>query len=450
MTLHLISVLFWCLHVKSTEKCGNTSRGVKVTLHDPPGQEMSKKVFEANIGEPVLVTGPCGGRLMGRLWDGATGSVWWEGEHGMCNFPGIYMLHTGELAVIFASHIDAVIPEATASAMCISKDGGVTWSPRIPRGAMLGPSGILKDGRLFFLEYNSFAAEKDEANTFVTRAHWFSDGFAREEVQTVTIHLDRKYDLNWHQFDSYPFGNPPGKLRDQLGPTFSRNVLYLEDGSLIGCCEGFFLEDRRDHPSSPHPFELYRHTSTRLTLIRSTDEGKSWHSYSTICTWKDLEPIGLGDVGPGECTMARLADGRLLSVFRTEGPLAQCWSSDEGKTWSAPEEIPFSKKGGVAIDPKLMLLSNGLLACAGSGPCYGLQGPARTRAAAGYTRHAWIQFSVDGTGREWSHHTLVMKAEPSLTGTVGCVEIEPCKLLYVCDNGGSKYIYAVTIEARKK
>jgi hypothetical protein len=406
--------------------------------------------LEIAVGEPALVTGPVGGHQMMRIWDRDSGTVWWEGEGALCGFPGIYRLPSGELVVIFSSQVDSNIPEAASSAMCISKDGGRAWSPRIPRGPYLGASGILKDGRLFFLEYHCFSEKEDDARNFITRGHWFSDGFEREEIETVRIHLDRDYDLNWHQFDSFPFGNPPGKLRNRLGPALVRNILYLSDGSLIAGCEGFFMDDRRDHPGTPHPFELYRHTSARLTLIRSTDEGKTWHSYSTICTWKDLAPIGCDNVAPGECTMARLRDGRLLALFRTEGPLAKCWSDDDGKTWSRPEAIPFSEKGGVAIDPKLLVLSNGVLACVGSGPHYDFEGPPETRAAAGYTRHAWIQFSLDGTGGEWSHHTLVMKADPAMTGTVGAVEIEPGKLMYACDNGGSTYIYAIPVEVRRK
>ena len=66
--------------------------------------------------------------------------------------------------------------------------------------------------------------------------------------------------------------------------------------------------------------------------------------------------------------MERLADGRLLMVFRDwsgspRGQLAITVSSNDGRNWSTPVAMKGAK-GSVdphAVEPKLFLLSNGVL-----------------------------------------------------------------------------------------
>jgi hypothetical protein len=90
-----------------------------------------------------------------------------------------------------------------------------------------------------------------------------------------------------------------------------------------------------------------------LEFYRSGDQGKTWEFYSTL----GEKPRGLS-----EASIVPLKDGRWLMVIR-EGygrlPGVRCYSSDEGKTWSKPEELPFGVHGrtcaGLLSDGRVMM-----------------------------------------------------------------------------------------------
>ena len=152
----------------------------------------------------------------------------------------------------------------------------------------------------------------------------------------------------------------------------------------------------------------------RALLLRSRDEGKSWIQYSTIAAVEpDEKPWpGMGDAGPSETGMVRLADSRLYAIFRTSsnGFMAHAWSSDDGKTWTRPVSTPFK---GVA--PRTRRLSSGVLACT-----YGRPGPVT------------IMFSMDGTGEKWSHVTELF--DGMSTRYTDLIEVEPGRVLVVYDS----------------
>jgi len=108
----------------------------------------------------------------------------------------------------------------------------------------------------------------------------------------------------------------------------------------------------------------------------------------------------------------RLRDGRFFVMFRTgsDGLLGTAWSSDEGRTWTTPTLIPF--KG---VEPRVRLLSNGVLACSTGRP-----GPVT------------MMFSLDGTGKTWSHATEIFS--DMSTRYTEFVELSPGKLFLVHDS----------------
>ena len=122
---------------------------------------------------------------------------------------------------------------------------------------------------------------------------------------------------------------------------------------------------------------------------------------------------GYQNQGCEEASLVRLADGRLLSIFSHQEPGGSClqsWSSDEGGTWTRP--VPA---GVGSVLPKLLLLSNGVLACS-----YGRPG-------------VHLMFSLDGTGREWTHHTEVPLEGRASTCYTDMLEMEPGEILLVFD-----------------
>jgi hypothetical protein len=132
--------------------------------------------------------------------------------------------------------------------------------------------------------------------------------------------------------------------------------------------------------------------------------------------WRILAPISVmdspgfrGAEGANEATLARLRDGRLMCVYRTGGwhppqPFAQSFSSDDGRTWSAPEPMPAGESfiAPMAVQPSLVAMPSGPLLVAGGRP--------------------GMRFWIDptGTATQWHHldvqlhHTWCVPDEPIL------------------------------------
>jgi hypothetical protein len=150
-----------------------------------------------------------------------------------------------------------------------------------------------------------------------------------------------------------------------------------------------------------------RNNTVRMShLMRSTDEGKTWNYFSTV--------------GPGgEPAVCRLSDTEQTAVIRGDrnSRMKQMFSHDSGKTWSKPIELEVGK-----VLPDLVLMSNGVLACAYGRPA------------------SCLMFSLDG-GKTWpSHHVISEKVGFNYTSIR---EISPGKLLYIHD---APKMNAVTVD----
>jgi len=382
--------------------------------------------LQVKPGKPVLVT-----------------SAESTGGH-VSNFPSIAKLPTGELIVFFGSCADETQPEREFGGFSISKDGGMTWSRRINRTLWMASHIVLDDGRLLLLEYHTWTEEKDDPRNFVTYAHFYSDGFDREEIRKIRIRLDRDYFLKWTELSSNKLLTPIGKLAYQMGPNFNNAIVKAKDGSLLATAYGIFMDDRRKYKKIER-YEMYEHCAFRSFLVQSKDGGLTWDYYSTISTWQDVEHLNPPNTawtieGPNETSMVRLKDGRLMAYCRAGG---QTYSSDDGKTWTKPISYVLDtggrsgKFGAVGVQPRLLLLSNGVLALAGGGSREDYPG-----------RQNLIMFSADGTGKKWSHHTLIGDPTKLTTGYPDMVEVEPNKILYVWDDNGGTELWCVPIEVK--
>jgi len=384
--------------------------------------------LEVQVGQPVLVTST-------------------EATGASSNFPTVGRLPTGELIVFFGSCADETQPERQFGGFCISKDGGKTWSRRFNRIGWVASHIVLDDGRLLVLEYDTWTKYPDKPREFISYAHYYSDGFDREEVRKINIRLDRDYFLRWSELSPNKLLTPLGKLAYQMGPKFNNSIVKSKDGSLLATAYGIFMEDRRKYKKIKG-CEMYEYVAYRAFLLRSKDNGLTWQYYSTISTWQDVEHLNPPSTawtieGPNETSMVRLKDGRLLAYSRSGG---QTYSSDEGKTWTKPISYILEtggrsgKFGAVGVQPRLLLLSNGVLALAGGGTHQDYPG-----------RQNLIMFSLDGKGEKWSHHTLIGEpTKPNHTGYPDIVEVEPGKLLYVYDEESAHQIWCVPIEVRLK
>jgi len=244
---------------------------------------------------------------------------------------------------------------------------------------------------------------------------WRSDDNGRtfEGPFEVPIHFPQE------AFPSIPPHFPEGTVTRVVWPIHGRrhvgrisanfNLNYetvqLDNGDLLCTANGRLEENEK----------------SRAVLLKSTDGGLSWSYLATMAYDPDMDrelPPGQHYGGFGEVSLALLPDGELFSVMRTGSGkvMQQTRSSDQGRTWSEPV-----KTGVIGVLPRLIQMSNGVLACS-----YG-------RSLYPPSLKSEVMFSVDG-GRTWTDHTTVWYG-PS-TGYTSILEVNPGELLYVYDTHG--------------
>ncbi|MBI4558190.1 MAG: exo-alpha-sialidase [Candidatus Hydrogenedentes bacterium] len=240
------------------------------------------------------------------------------------------------------------------AALCLSRDGGKSWS-RVRDIDSYGPvSTPLAAGRILFMPYETWPispADKRNAvadGTIVTLA---DDGSLTAQPTPVK-YLSFPQDLaDYHVGEVYLFVNG--------------NILSLKDRRLFATVYGKFAGDTKDSVWS----------------VTSADHGFTWQFQSVVASGKDLTNL---TEGANESHTARLADGRLLTVYRTGSDYHKSYSSDEGETWSAPEPMP----GVFRVEPQLVRLENGVLLLSG-----GRQG-------------LYLWACTDGEGKKWEQFNL--------------------------------------------
>jgi hypothetical protein len=148
---------------------------------------------------------------------------------------------------------------------------------------------------------------------------------------------------------------------------------------------------------------------TNFAVI-SEDGGFTWRFLSTVA-----RPEGDADVaeGPDESNTVRLADGRLLCVYRVGSGLEyrKSYSADAGRTWTRPQVV----EGAWSVEPQLVRLRNGLILLSGGRPGLLLWGCA------------------DGEGDRWEpvnlaeHHNALFPDSSLRYSDVFCQAKEPCE-----------------------
>jgi hypothetical protein len=142
--------------------------------------------------------------------------------------------------------------------------------------------------------------------------------------------------------------------RDAFG--FTGEVLKRKNGEFIGMLYGKYIGDAYYH----------------LVSVSSRD-GKNWKYLSTIAT-PAIIPRGWGGEGPCEASLARLKDGRLMSIFRIGSgrTFSQAWSDDDGKTWTKPRidaigdaSLLMKNENVRSVQPSMVVLKDGtvVLSC---------------------------------------------------------------------------------------
>ena len=281
----------------------------------------------------------------------------------------------------------------------ISTDTGKTWSNTGWPGdsACLG---VLSDGTVLAMGYinnvRRMAPGKFSYPRWVSRDNW----------KTWEGPLDTPVSI------PRATGGTGDGMEAFHGPLFWRSLLELPEGRLVATMYGYFEGDTVPITGFKRVegFNKYR-----TLLVESKDRGASWEFLATIA----YDPA-IGQESFCEPALARLSDGQLVCIMRTgytNDPMYISYSRDGGRTWTKPVST-----GLTGVDPRLLVLSNGLLACA-----YGV------KEYDGNRRERRLMFSRDG-GKTWFRDTIVFAGYGG--SYPDAVELEPGKLLYVYDVDG--------------
>src|SRR5262249_5677966 len=162
------------------------------------------------------------------------------------------------------------------------------------------------------------------------------------------------------------------------GFVFNGQTVALKDGNYLATLYGNFKDTKR-----------------YCLMAAASPDGVHWKIRATVadenCKLKGTE-------GPCEAALCRLKDGRLMCVFRLASnvPYGQCFSSDEGKTWT--EAVAMA--GPFSVEPSLAVMKDGAVVLSGGRP--GL----------------FVWFNADGTGKTWqridlqANHNACVPKEP--------------------------------------
>jgi len=291
------------------------------------------------LSQPVLVA-----RSKGHLW-----------------FPTLVPVGGNELLGILSDMPD-VHTDRPTGLITWSRDGGLTWSePRRGPYADCAPLRLPNGDLLLLSNYLYSRADGDYIGCDrITRGARSAEALADGVAIT-----------NWPR----PLRGGPHGL---AGFGFTGQTVALSDGGCLATLYGHFEGAQR----------------YSLVAAQSAD-GRHWSIRSVIADDKcALE----GSEGPCEAALCRLEDGRLMCVFRNSSnvPYGQCWSEDEGGTWTTP----VASAEAHSVQPSLAVMHDGIVAMSGGRP------------------GIFLWFSPDGTGKDWqaidvrAHHNECCPGDP--------------------------------------
>jgi sialidase-1 len=220
----------------------------------------------------------------------------------------------------YPSHFD----QTARASLVRSTDNGASWHSLVNPDNMGGNGTTinqLSDGMLILTDFHWMSvplSRKDELKGYPSYMERYGRAIALEG-EFVTRSIDDGY--TWEaprkiDMSEFDHGGSVGR------------VIELKDGSLLLPIDGRRTDDKSD----------------RSWVMRSTDRGLNW---------KYLANVGYddGNVSFQELRILQLSSGRILGTMRTpDRNFYQCFSDDEGKTWSTPKETPIWCTGSSPLD----------------------------------------------------------------------------------------------------
>ena len=310
-----------------------------------------------DIGAPVEV-----GRAKGHFW-----------------FPTLHAVEGNEILCEMTVSAD-VAQGKWPAVLYLSRDGGASWE-RAREIESYGHQTVrIAPRKLLLLPYELWPLALGDRRNLKADGTIFTcgrDGAVSAEPTPVRF-VDFPRDLA----DSH---------EGELCLLTSGNILPLNDGRLLATVYGQYAEDE----------EL----TLRVFAVSSEDGGFTWRYLSAVAGPEDV-PDAAKKPRPSESNTVRLADGRLMCVYRVGSYLEyrKSYSADEGEAWTKPERM----EGVWSVEPQLVRLENGLILLSGGRPGLLL----------------WA--CADGEGREWErvnlgeHHNALVPDEAVRFSDVFC------------------------------
>jgi sialidase-1 len=246
-------------------------------------------------------------------------------------FPDVCRLENGDLFVVFyagTGHVTLPSDKAPNGGSVYgtrSSDGGKTWTE---------PSLVIDTPRDDRDPHVCQLTNGDLLATFFTRSV-AKKGDASLEVGHVWVVRSTDNGATW---DTQPTPVVPTPYDDYEGVSsvfISGPPMQLEEKHVILPVYGTISS---------------RHYET--AMIHSKDFGKTWGNASRV----DPEQSSGFSYGFCEASVARLADGRIITIMRPG--MHQSYSDDEGYTWSKATQLPH--RGDA---PTIIRTKNNLLVC---------------------------------------------------------------------------------------
>jgi hypothetical protein len=262
-----------------------------------------------------------------------------------CWFPSLIRQPDGTLWAIMNAYADVHVSDSF-SYLSRSRDGGLTWDePRVIGDAGLSHL-LLDDGSAVVIPYY---LRPRAGGTIGAPCNVISP------KGQLTMHASGLTVGNWPK--------PPKSMGADLataGFVFNGQVLRGRNNEYLTTLYGHFEGDKR----------------YSLVFAASAD-GFKW-SIRSVMSGADCALAG-GE-GPCESAICRLKDGRLMCVFRLASfvQFGQCFSEDDGKTWSKPVNIAPN-----SVEPSLAVMPTGTVALSCGRP--GIS----------------VWFDTAGTGTDW-------------------------------------------------
>jgi len=322
-------------------------------------------------------------------------------SHGYLWFPTLYRTSNSGWLAAMSDYADLHVGDGTCQ-VSWSDDGGYSWSPLV--GGKGGDSFLtLPSGDSLLLPYYT---KQESANQISRAVQRIPRG--RRELKLMEPGV---------KVTGWP--RPPEKLTGKAVKPEWNLSSFVFTGQTVAVKDGKWLATLYGYLSG---------TNGRYSLVvAESSDGLAWQIRSVVadhdCPLKGVE-------GPNEAALCRLRDGRLMCVFRIEAnkPYGQCFSDDEGRTWSPPQKI----NGPYSVQPSLAVRKDGSVVLSGGRPGLNL----------------WI--NADGSGLTWerldlrAHHNaclpneLIQTVETLETGemTTGYTEVavlDDTQLLVIYD-----------------